>query len=431
LENQPAGTLRKNTYLQRYAHPERLINEEPENGISIIVTIPAYDEPATEKALLSLSSCTLPQEGAAEVLVLINHPQNDEDEVKSRSERSFEQLQKVARQYSKDSFKIHILYKALPVKHAGVGRARKILMDEAVRRFELINNEKGVITAFDADCTCSSNYFVAIDRFFKLNPKASGCSVYFEHPAHAEASDDVIIHAALEYELHLRCYIDALRWCGIPHAFQTIGSSMAVNHLAYQRQGGMNSRKAGEDFYFLHRIIREGNFGDLTSTTVIPSPRMSERVPFGTGKAVIKWMESGEQMTYNIQSYIFLKELINLVDVIYDFQYKQEEDILYQLKLAPVVTAFLHEVNFSKELRRLFTSSSTLPLFRKHFFQWFDGFKIMKYLHYLRDNGYPDLPVNMAAAEIREYLSSNNDKQKDLLSWYREYDKGHPRYLKY
>jgi hypothetical protein len=422
--------LRKNIYLERYAYPEKLIAEEPANRLSIIVTIPAYDEPETEKAIVNLSSCTLPQEGAVEVLVLINHPQNVNDEVKNRSERTFQQLRKIARHYGRDNFQIHILIKALPPKQAGVGRARKILMDEAVRRFEWVNNERGIITAFDADCTCSSNYFLAIEDYFKVNPEASGCSIYFEHPVHTAELDDEVVHAALQYELHLRCYIDALRWCGIPHAFQTTGSSMAVNHLAYQRQGGMNSRKAGEDFYFLHRIIREGNFGDLTSTTVIPSPRMSERVPFGTGKAVIKWMESGEQMTYNIQSYIFLKELINMVDVIYGFQYKQE-DILYQLKLAPVVTAFLHEVNFSKELRRLFTSSSTLPLFRKHFFQWFDGFKIMKYLHYLRDNGYPDLPVNMAAAEIREYLSSNNDKQKDLLSWYREYDKSHPRYLKY
>lgn len=424
--------MRKNIYLERYAYPEKLIAEEPDGRLSVIVTIPAYDEPETEQAIVSLASCSLPKEGAVEVLILINYSQNDNDEIRNRSERSFQQLRKIAEHYRKDNFQVHVLFKAIPKKQAGVGRARKILMDEAVRRFEWINNKKGIITAFDADCTCSRNYFLAIDDYFKVHPEVLGCSIYFEHPTHSAELDDEVINAALQYELHLRCYIDALRWCGIPHAFQTTGSSMAVNHVAYQRQGGMNNRKAGEDFYFLHRIIREGNFGDLTSTKVIPSPRKSERVPFGTGKAVIKRLETGRQLTYNTQSYVLLKELIKMAEPMYEFKNKPEKYILSILStLPPIVTDFLKEINFLTELQRIFANSSTPSLFKKHFFQWFDAFKVMKYLHYLRDYKYPDMPVNEAAAKIKDWLVNDNKEDNDLLDWYREYDKNHPKILKY
>ena len=43
----------------------------------------------------------------------------------------------------------------------GVGLARKTGMDEAVRRFDIINNPEGVILSLDADCTVEHNYFVS------------------------------------------------------------------------------------------------------------------------------------------------------------------------------------------------------------------------------------------------------------------------------
>ena len=423
--------MTKSHYLERYAHPEKLINEKPDPELSVVVTIPAFDEQATERALQSLASCTRPG-GAVEVLVLINHPENAGEAVIKRCKDSFHHLKQQGIALSTEKFKIHILYRTLPAKHAGVGLARKIIMDEAVRRFEAINNPLGIITAFDADCTCRKNYLTAVHDFFSANANTSGCSIYFEHPRKSNAIDKEVVLAALEYELHLRCYINGLRWCGVPHAFQTTGSSMAVNYKAYQRQGGMNRRKAGEDFYFLHRIMREEHFGDLTTTTVNPSPRISKRVPFGTGKAVIKKLESGIQLTYNIRSYQILKQLIELVDKFYEFRNKEKDGVLILLSaLPPVAKDFLMDINFVKEVQRLITSSSSLPLFRKNFFLWFDGFKTMKYLHYLRINGYADMPVNEAAAEVKKWLGGKGASTDNLLAWFRKYDKEHPAYLKF
>src|SRR5690606_5551781 len=132
-----------------------------------------------------------------------------------------------------------------------VGLARKIGMDEALRRLDRAGRLDGVIACFDADCTCDPNYLVEVERFFRENPKAPGCSIYFEHPLSGPAEPG-IYQAVARYELHLRYYIEALRHAGFPHAFHTIGSSMAARASAYLQQGGMNKRQAGEDFYFLH-----------------------------------------------------------------------------------------------------------------------------------------------------------------------------------
>jgi len=71
----------------------------------------------------------------------------------------------------------------------------------------------------------------------------------------------------------------------------------------------MNKRQAGEDFYFLQKIIPLGHFTDLTETKVIPSSRPSDRVPFGTGKAVRDFLRDRQSWTYPLQSFLDLKQL--------------------------------------------------------------------------------------------------------------------------
>src|SRR5207249_6387595 len=105
---------------------------------------------------------------------------------------------------------------------------------------------------------------------FRENPRSPGCSIYFEHPL--EGPLDARVYDAIStYELHLRYYVQALRYAGFPYAYHTFGSCMTVRADAYMEQGGMNKRKAGEDFYFLQKIISLDGFSDLTETTVIPS----------------------------------------------------------------------------------------------------------------------------------------------------------------
>ena len=69
--------------------------------------------------------------------------------------------------------------------------------------------------------------------------------------------------------------------------------------------------------------------------------------------------------------------------------------------------------------------TATLPSFEKRFFQWFNAFRLMKYLHdYIRPT-YPDQPVEVEAAKLIRELSDIQDQLSlsELLAWYQAYDR--------
>jgi hypothetical protein len=169
---------------------------------------------------------------------------------------------------------------------------------------------------------------------------------------------------------------------------------MAVRSSAYQKQGGMNKRKAGEDFYFIHKIIALGHFTELKTTMVIPSPRTSDRVPFGTGKAIGDWIAAGEDVykTYAFKSFEIIKAF---VAVIPSLQEKELADcqINSEEQGKKLLVDFLKSIDFDKALADIRKNSTTLASFKKRFFQWFDAFKILKAVHFFRDQGYDNQPV--------------------------------------
>ncbi|MDA1120695.1 MAG: glycosyltransferase family A protein, partial [Bacteroidetes bacterium] len=302
-----------NLYINRYAFPRRFLDEKPSDSLGIVVTIPCFNEPDLITSLDSLRKCKKP-ESHVEIIVVINQGKQSSEAITDQNLKSLQDAQQWAIQTNTMSFATHIIYvNDLPQKHAGVGLARKIVMDEAVRRFEAIGNKDGIIACFDADAKCDDNYLINLESHFQQNPKTPGCSIHFEHPLNVDNQE-----AILYYELFLRYYVNALHFAGFPMAFQTIGSSMAVRSWAYQKQGGMNKRKAGEDFYFLQKIISLGNFTELNSTTVIPSCRKSDRVPFGTGRAMLDWGngENDLKETYNPRIFEDLKVFFASVDAL-------------------------------------------------------------------------------------------------------------------
>ena len=293
-------------------------------------------------------------------------------------------------------------------------------MDEAVRRFDDINRHEGVIVCLDADCTVEKNYLSEIEKSFLANPKITGCSIYFEHPIDVGEFGKEIYEGIINYELFLRYYSLGLSFCRFPYPFQTIGSSMAVRSTVYQKQGGMNRKKAGEDFYFLHKIFPLGNFIALNSTKVIPSPRISHRVPFGTGSAMQKYVasQSPDYLVYNIQSFIDLKDLFCNVPLFY-----------HQANIDSVsssIQAFLVKESFYEKLQEIRKYSASEKMFVKRFFNWMDGFMVLKFVHFARDNYYPNVVIADASKELlklQEISFNKNISKKELLLKYRRLER--------
>ena len=380
----------KSIYLERYAFQQTYISSENYGTPDIIVVLPCFNEPHVLTSLQALEACEIPN-GEVSVIVVINASESSSSEIKSHNENTLTACHEWLKSSLK-KYKYHfILENEMPHKHAGVGLARKIGMDEAVRIFES-QDKDGVILCFDADTTCESNLFIEVENLFNSDARITGCSIHFEHPLYGDFEPE-IYEGILNYELHLRYYVDGLKYAGFPYAFQTIGSSMAVRSSAYQKQGGMNRRKAGEDFYFLHKIIPLGHFKELNSTKIIPSPRRSDRVPFGTGRAIGSWLddEKSELLSYDPRVFEDLKVLFQTVDSLY-----RNEDVEEKWNGLPNSLRQFISVDEWKNLIGEFNSqANSLATFQKRFFQWFDGFKALKFVHFARDEFYPNVPVSV------------------------------------
>jgi len=409
-----------NFYLNKYGFCEPQITEQPTPNLASIVVIPCFNETDLISSLTSLYKCDLPS-APVEVITVINAGIKYSDDVKTQNLNTLKSAQDWANIHNSEQLKFHfILNNELPKKHAGVGLARKIGMDEAVSRFDGLNTD-GIIVCFDADSNCETNYLVEIEKHFKNHPKTPGCSIHYEHPIEGSEFDDLIYKGIINYELFLRYYNQALLYCGFPFAFQTVGSSMAVRSSIYQKQGGMNKRKAGEDFYFIHKIIALGGFTNLSSTKVIPSPRISDRVPFGTGKAIGDWIETkaDSYSTYDFRIWSILKSFVTIIP---ELQTKNLTTLgFYKDPEHKFFIDFLNENDFESGLIEIRKNSTDLTSFMKRFFVWFNAFRVLKVVHFLRDTQYENKPILNEAIKMAKNNKFYNSETElnELLKSYR------------
>ena len=377
-------------YLEKSGLYPAWIEEAPSAALGLCVVIPAYHEQELLSTLASLQACHA-IERPTEIIVVLNDKEGDEPAVVAFHEAQYKSLSAWCSEHSKDRLKYHMIYaKALPKKKAGVGMARKLGMDEAIRRFAKVS-QTGIIVALDGDTMVAENYLQAIDRHFAAHPKHHGASIRYAHRLEGLAAAQ--LRAIIQYELHLRIFLAAKRWTGFPFAYETIGSAMAVRSEAYCKQGGMNTRKAGEDFYFLNKFIQLGNFGEINDTCVLPSSRISERVPFGTGRAMQDILSSGaDWKTYPPTAFLPLRDLFGNVESLYEHGASNVAD--------PILKAYLEKEGFEKIVAEIKSNTASPAAFEKRFFRWFDAFRLMKYLHFALDQGAEKVEVSEAGKWI-------------------------------
>ena len=154
-------------YFSRYAYPvEYLKHEQVTENLNLIVTIPCYNEPDLLKTLESIDDC-YPTRKPVEIIVLINQPENSDTQILKQNEKTYRDAEKWIGKHTISDKKYHVIWvKDIPEKHAGVGLARKIVMDEAVRRLYKAKMFNGVITGMDADTQCDPNYLCEIENYY-------------------------------------------------------------------------------------------------------------------------------------------------------------------------------------------------------------------------------------------------------------------------
>lgn len=411
-------------YFEKRQYTPR-IGATPSNKLSICVVIPSYNEPNIYSSLEALANCQ-PTQGHVEVIVVINHPENSPDDSVALSENTYAQVVEAGRNLTKPWLTFHAIKAyCLPKKQAGVGLARQIGMDEAAYRFFTLNKPNGIVDCFDADSLCASNYLYEIEKLWDDHPKTTGCSIRYNHPISGIEYSPETYRGIAAYELHLRYYNQASRHINFPFAFHTIGSSMACTAETYTKIGGMNRRQAGEDFYFLQKIIPNGNFRELNSTCVYPSPRASDRVPFGTGRAMGNFLGNTACgiTTYDLQSFLDLTPFFDAISTFYNASKAQIDEQIAQQ--APAIKNFLAKNNATSEIIDTRHNTGNPKAFNKRFFTWFDAFKLLKYLNFANETQYKRnsvLAESVKLLELKGITPNNPDDVFELLNIYRRLD---------
>ena len=268
-----------------------------------------------------------------------------------------------------------------PAEH-GVGLARKIGLDWGLYTLFQQGKTEGGLICLDADCEVSQNYLNEWNYFFMTNPYSAGI-MYSEHPI----ENTLYGQCMLAYEIFLRCYELGLHYANSPYTFLPIGSTIGVSVPLYVNCGGMNTRIAGEDFYFLQKVARLGEIKRLTTATVYPSARLSDRVPFGTGAKLKQYLNQPETkyLTYPFECFDILKKWIQCID---NPEENPEFMLLQAEKIHSELAHFLVTNYWIQKTKKIFQQNQNKKSLQFHLHEWFDGLKTLKLLHHLRDFAY-------------------------------------------
>jgi len=391
-------------YLQEYAEVEvkSLDTFLSDETYSNCVVIPAYNE--TKDFLQRFINSSLLNNSVLLILV-INQPDSEIDSAmqknlynqcklsgtqlwKNRNLTLIQIRQTQSRILVVDNFNHSYSIK----NHQGVGLARKIGADIACTLID-----QGIITSpwicsTDADAYLPDNYFSVLENI----PEKQAAATY--NFSHIE-NQDALSKATQRYEQALRYYVCGLKWAGSAYAFHTIGSTLAFRYDYYALVRGFPKRAAGEDFYLLNKLAKLGSIWTITDATILIEPRLSDRVPFGTGPAVsaiLQLPEINNYHYYDPQLFVELKHCLNAMGRLWE---EKKDFASWFDNLSKPVQFALVQLKFNKLTAHILKQVSDKQQCDRHVEQWFDGFRTLKFIHILRDDFYPSIPLSKARKE--------------------------------
>jgi glucosyl-3-phosphoglycerate synthase len=216
----------------------------PHPDLQAIVVVPARDEaPRIAACLQALSIQREMAPGSYEAILIL-------DGCRDRTLQIIEQTASLHRQPA-----VHTVTLRRP---QGVGRARRLGMDIACRRFMQIGREHGLIVSTDADTTVADDWLWAQLALAQAGAEAIGGLIELD-PTEGQALDP---HAITVREQSIaRRLADAIEQTAgavaVEHPHFS-GASLALTAAAYRRCGGLPVRAALEDEALAQALTRQG-----------------------------------------------------------------------------------------------------------------------------------------------------------------------------
>jgi hypothetical protein len=378
-------------YLRHYAEPFLSIDYFANHtSFPYVLVIPAYRE--GQSFVESLQRFCAKQKEPVLVIVVVNGPDNQTDARRENSHLLYRL--KACGQVLISADQNHLIQIGassvliigpliLPHRE-GVGRARKIGCDVALALMRKGIIDTPLLFVTDADAKLPADYCTRGRAALLAHPDCSCLIFPFVHERPHEPKQRRAIEL---YELRLAHYVSGLAQAASPYAFHTIGSTLAINALSYAQVRGFPKRSAGEDFYILNKLAKVGTIKQLSGKEINLSARLSTRVPFGTGPALITILEHGNAacIFYHPQVFVHLRGfLADYVALLSDQPVRHDVDFDREL-CAYIFKSFKGAELLEKNLRSRRTINDRLRAFH----DWFDAFRTLKFIHTLRDRQFP------------------------------------------
>ncbi len=423
-------------YLENYAEPEWRLSATPEfynAEYEHVVIVPARNESA--EFLRGFHAAASAAPGRVLIIVVVNA---SEDALESVASNEALLQQAPRRLGAADVYLVDRNSRPLPAK-SGAGLARKIGNDVA-----LALHERGIIRGrwlaqCDADATLPPEYFSRLQS----DRESLAVTLPFRHVlptgnATATAQERQVYHATLRYEVLLRYQLLGMRFAQARFAWHSLGSCMAVSTDGYVAVRGFPKRMAGEDFYMLNKLSKL-RLSQPTVATLDMSPlriqaRLSARVPFGTGPSVQKLLrqplllrdprcfEAILRLNHGLRRVVETRQPNQLLldwlsprPGIQSSQVDQDSARLLQEKL--VAERTLQRLGAFDAIEMALARTRTADDLELALASWFDGLKLLRFIHALRDELYPDQPW-VQALRSASFLPDAPDQDDDsAVAW--------------
>ncbi len=420
-------------YLARHAEPESRAADALAGPFGHALIVPAYGE--RESLFSLLASVPGGPSGAVLIVVVLNARADSTDEVHAANtaarDRLARELPETAvlseepfiRAYRLEKGTLVLVDRALPgaflPEGQGVGLARKIGNDLALRLSSLGRVTSPWLHNTDADTLLPRDYFV---QTASLDHSATAAAVYFY--AHRFEEDEDLALAGRLYEISLRYYVLGLAWAGSPYAYQSMGSCLAIPGAFYAAVRGFPKKNAAEDFYVLDKLAKTGTIARLSGAPLTLEGRLSDRVPFGTGRALKDLVGKKRSLAgfrlYHPLVFAHLAAWLAVLDRV-----AATGNPARALETLPPSGQFFRTDLLREALEKLGAGaaiaeararSSDAATLRRHLHTWFDAFRTLKLVHALRDGGLPSLAWREALAEAPfTGLSASTDDEPEAL----------------
>ena len=395
-------------YLEIYAEPEaKLLDNKLLSAPNIgnkkferTLLIPAYAESTAYIQRILEQWESQNQSQNLLVIIVLNCPDNIEADKYRSAQESLNQTTKLLSevQFTNE----HISWRSAPqsqiqfilvdrctknpIPHKqGVGLARKIGADIALKLHSIGIIESEWLHTTDADAHMPLEYF---------DISYAKCSaLYYPHQYLEEKTLDntaQIYSATQIYDARNTAYQRGLKAAKSPYCYNPTGSLLVVNFSCYAAARGFPKRAGGEDFYLLNKLQKLKGVQAIEHPVVKLECRTSDRVPFGTGPAVSKLIDTNtpelEAIFYNPKCFEVLKTGLAIIRITHPKSWSDCKDIPSEFANA---LEHIGSAAITSHLSKAFEKSQSE--YQKHLDIWLDAFRTLKAMHFLRDNYFDNI----------------------------------------